>query len=759
MKRLRWMVLAMGLVWTLMIPANSCGPFFTEAVFTRPGIPEKEQQYVTGRLGVLQSTYWRKYLVVAYLWLSGRGLSKAEQAQANGEDAAQGFSTWGGGDAAPPAGPADWAMFSGAVTRKLPGSDYEYFPNCLPGAFKTAGQTMADRQQRYGAASAEVADWLAGQKAVFSNCGGAGTMPAAAPEKASLWLKQDRGYQMASAQFYATDYKAARGGFEAIAGDKGSPWHELAGYLAARATMRQATMTPEGKPADQALLAEAETKLRKLAADPAMQPIAATVQAYLGYVALRAHPDERAVELAARLGAEKADASFGQDLTDLLFYFDQHEDNTDARKQSALIDWVKAVNTGDRDHAMAMWRETHAQVWLMAALMLTPKPADGDAKASEEARELAEAARAVPVGAPGYTAATYYQLRLTPVKGTAADRRAELDRLIPGMEKTETASTINSFLQLRAGTAATLSDFLKDAAREPSGYNDGEEIDDAEPARPDVKEMVCGANVMGTAKLADAHRRFDTDGALVVNRRLPVGTMADAGLAGVLPEPLRFETAMAAWSRAVLLDEPKVAERLTKDLESCEPEMTPWLENYDRAATTDEREIDGLFALMQFPAMRPYVNDGWSRGEPISKYDELRDNWWCADVTGMVKGPNYFKADLGDGASADGKPKDPAELYSDPPFVEGAMRKQADGELERLAKMGSAPDYFAAAALGWVAKHPGDDRDADLLGYAKRVIRNGCRTKASSEWDHKLFLKLQKSYPNSTWAKKYKTWE
>jgi len=84
--------------------------------------------------------------------------------------------------------------------------------NCNDAAFSTAVTTLTDRTKRWGAASADLKDWVAAQDAVFSNCSREGVMPQDTSAGASALLKQDRAYQIAAAQFYAMKYDEAAAG-------------------------------------------------------------------------------------------------------------------------------------------------------------------------------------------------------------------------------------------------------------------------------------------------------------------------------------------------------------------------------------------------------------------------------------------------------------------------------------------------------------------------------------------------------------------
>lgn len=93
--------------------------------------------------------------------------------------------------------------------------------------------------------------------------------------------------------------------------------------------------------------------------------------------------------------------------------------------------------------------------------------------------------------------------------------------------------------------------------------------------------------------------------------------------------------------------------------------------------------------------------------------------------------------------------------------------------LERIPR---ASTYFAQEALAWQKSHPGDPMTPEILGEADRVVRNSCRKDPpfdehgvahtdpndmtlTSNLAKALFETLQRRYPNSSWAKRYKSWE
>ena len=70
--RLIVMVLSSALLICLPPRTRACGPYFEEAIFTRPDRPDNPlAHFAAGQLGVIRPGYARSYLVVAYRYLSG----------------------------------------------------------------------------------------------------------------------------------------------------------------------------------------------------------------------------------------------------------------------------------------------------------------------------------------------------------------------------------------------------------------------------------------------------------------------------------------------------------------------------------------------------------------------------------------------------------------------------------------------------------------------------------------------------------------
>jgi hypothetical protein len=331
----------------------------------------------------------------------------------------------------------------------------------------------------------------------------------------------------------------------------------------------------------------------------------------------------------------------------------------------------------------------------------------------------------------------------------AAAMRADLAAIEPSLLHQPQRSTINLFKLLNQRTAPSLADFLRDAAALPAGIIFETDTPRAPEIQPEPNSL-CGVNGSQATTLL-----FNPDAATILNNRMPLTLLAEAAENTSLPRNLSFQIAQATWTRSVLLNQPDVAKRMSPILIGCYPAWKQWLDDYDSATTTDNRHVAGLLALMRFPSNEPVVGSG-ERSDGFSGYSMYRDNWWHAgdfvgeagDVIQEAKRRLFF-----------GWITQSRAALPDPPFLTAADRAAADREIAALRTTPCSSDYFAAAALDWQKQHPADPRNITLLGFAERAVRNGCRSEATPDLNHRLFVIVQTKYPKSEWAKKYTTWE
>jgi hypothetical protein len=781
MKKFSCLLLLAGL---LLFPPNgtSCGPFFSETVFVYPNHPGQPLTwYAKGNLGVVLPGYVRAYLVVAYRYFAGNPLSPGEQRAA--------LSYWGwrigASEAAEKEPSEDWLSVRSRILNKEEWKPdiqanrrvgYEEYTNCLAGSFRTAALTLRDRAARYGTGSPAVREWIKGQDTVFFNCGDIHEIPDMVDDASPAWLKADRRYQIAAAYFYSQSFDRAAREFDQIAADPASPWHALAPYLAARAIIRKAMLANSDGPKTE-WLRDAENRLQQIVKDPKQQSIHHAARQMLGFVAFRTRPQERNRELARLLAGPRPDPDFKQDLIDYTWSLDHfvadtpveipdpsYEPNYDRKVKEwkqhhyrelapmrgthDMTDWILTFQqTGEagKAHAIERWRKQQSLPWLVAALSKIEA-------ADPAAVDLLRAAEQVPASAPAYPTLSYHRVRLY-MKASENDKaRALLDQLLGSQGPKLTVSSRNIFLAQRMSLATSFEDFLARAPRPVAELDDGE---DAGDGLPECNDNTCKEFLYGSGGRKGTELRFDRDAALALNLRLPLDMLARAATGTELPEPLRGELAVAAWTRAGMLNCHDIAAALIPEIEKSYPVMKDLLRTYT-AANPDEKDQSALFVILHFPGMRPYVSSGVARRTRMEKIDSYRDNWWCADVGANIDAVNYVKGDFGNGGP---NPVIPADAPPYPGFLSPDQAKTAGDEWRRLAASGSGDIYLTKKTLVWAREHPRDPRLAEALHYAVRSTRYGCfEDKKHSDLSHRAFKVLHERYPNSKWAKATPYW-
>jgi hypothetical protein len=320
------LVLIVSLSIQLASPTKACGPFSIEPIFVfheSPDLPFRE--FTKGKIGIIQPTFGRKTLVIAYRYLNGGMFSDDEQnalvealaGQAPEENGADALKAWIAArrelltenDSLP------------EIYRERKSSGYDFFPNCAKNAFEVAASTLKDRVSSYGAADPNVKEWITAQDLVFQNCSGGEHIPTPATAGGPRWLQKDREYQIAAAFFYSLNFDEARSRFAKIATDIDSPWQDTANYLVARTLVRQASLTKD-EAAKLDLNSKAEMALQSLASQSASFQTSA--KKLLALVKFRLHPEERVQELAPTL-AMSGNENLRQDLIDYVWLVDQFE--------------------------------------------------------------------------------------------------------------------------------------------------------------------------------------------------------------------------------------------------------------------------------------------------------------------------------------------------------------------------------------------------------------------------------------------------
>jgi len=743
-------LLAFVILFTATPPASACGPFLVEAIFVHtvhPGYPM--DRYAAGRIGVVQPTYARSYLYVAYRYLSGSSFTPDEQKALTTLWKDRLEFGWSASD-------EDWlkpwlearkkvvsqdpAPISVYRSREKP-NEYEAYLNCTQDSFDTAVSTLNERIAKYGATNPAVPTWLEAQDQVFSNCAGGSFIPSELPPDADALQRADRAYQIAAANFYSEKFDEAQKRFQSIANDSASPWRQNSTYLIARTLTRKGSIGPPEQ--KQESLSTAEAQLRKILGDKSFSSLHAASTRLLNLVRLRAHPAERLNELAQILTTKTANPNLKQDLWDYTALLDTYLERDEEAETTAppipkgedLSDWIATFQDTKQDaesHALARWQATRSNPWLIAALSLV----DGQhAKANEL---LAEALK-VNSRSAAFASARYHAIRLLIETGKTTEARTLLDQTLKTDHAQFDESALNLLFGQRMSLANSLDEFLADAARVPAAISwndDGREL----PAEDE--------EVSDQTKNRVGKPFFDVDAAKAINEQLPLSVLKEAARSKVLPLGPRRDLAQAAWLRAALLGDTKTADELTPILGNLFPELAPLLNGYSSTAQPDEKKFAAIYAWLKTPGFEPIVDAGVGRQDPVTQQDSYRDNWWCTSSFTPVT-PEENREVIQFTAVTTGPP---------PRFLSPAESAKAEKEWSTLSSLGTAPNYLVRQVIQWANTHPTDARVPEALHLAVRTTRYGCTDKDSPRWSKSAFDVLHRKYPNNPWTKKTPYW-
>jgi hypothetical protein len=692
---------------------DACGLYVPEAQFVFRHNPGPE--FLRGELGIVEPEYYRRNLVVAYRYLSGRPLT-AEEIKALSPQPPQ-IEPWRELQVGGPAAAARWLAARNAVPgvqklvnievyrRTLVDGYYTAYQNCLEDAFDAAAATLANRSARWGANSAQTAEWLRGQDQVFANCGtrmperpvkaaaeDQPHLPAELPAGTNALLLADRQYQTAAAFFYSGKYADAEQGFRAVAANAGSPWRESAAYLAARALIRKGTVD-----GDKDSLVSAEKALRDIVNDPQQTRWRQPARGLLDFVRSHLYPEERMVELGDALSKPGLGSGIERAVTDYTALWDRLQRGPAER--SEMADWITTFQGINEQHAVDRWRKGGGTAWLVAALKETD-PATPEL--------IAEARKARP-DSPAYATLAYYGIQLQIVRNQREAARAWADEALAAKLP---LSAQNAFREERMSLARNWTEFLRYAPRSP------------------VAEASWGAD----ERLEPSHGAvtLDHDATGALNHHVHLELWIDASANRLLPSRLQAQIAQAGWVRAVLLNRAAEAGALARRVAELQPDLAAAMRGYVAEKSPEAAHFAAVFLMLRTPGLTPVVRGGFGRERQTGQLGGSEDNWWRLGI------------DWDTTAS----------------FLPEAQRAAGEKEWEALAAAASTgPNYLSAAALAWARTHPDDPRVPEALHLIVRATHYGPTDPGTtSSYSRQAFRLLHSRYPRSQWAQKTKYW-
>ena len=332
--------------------ASACGPSALVPVFVfKESSDLPFSDFAAGEIGIIQPTFGRKTLLIAYRYLNGGSFTPDEQealvralrGQPPEDEGEEAVKLW---VAARKEVVPDEKNPPEIYTEREYGG-YDFFPNCTRNAFEVATATLKERVAKLGAEDRHVREWLAAQDLVFQNCQTGAAIPHRLGPESPDWLRKDRDYQIGAALLYSLNFDEARSQFAKIAGDPESSWQETAEYLVGRTLVRQASLSRDETEKRESY-EQAEQHLTIIAARRGK--FAKPAEKLVGLIKYRVRPDERIRELAATLTNDFGNENLQQDLIDYAWLFDRIEDRVmkaeEQRRKALAGETVEGENHG-----------------------------------------------------------------------------------------------------------------------------------------------------------------------------------------------------------------------------------------------------------------------------------------------------------------------------------------------------------------------------------------------------------------------------
>ncbi len=595
------------------------------AVFSfdqHPDLPLRS--YAEGKLGIVQPSYARSYLYVAYRLIEGAGFNLIERNQVVD------YWNWKlrGERPESDSGTALYDRVRGLIDIPWQAPEepnqadasfslspqFVFYQRCSDDAFRTATQTLQARIAKFGRDNLNTYEWVLGQDYVFENCLSPkpGYVPPPAPQNADPLIKSDRDYQIAAALFYSGQFSAAERAFRVIAAQPESPWTVWGPYLAGRSILWRARQLGSRAPDYVDVLLSAEAQLRSVLDNSDLAPTHDAARYLMLRIQVLIKRRVASAVLGARLMSPLGAPTRLQDLFLFTTLLDNAQRRVDRRQAIAesheLGDWVLTFQSTREEaltHSLEKWRETGSIAWLLAAISKAqphhPDASEIIAATSRASGHVAQAS--LLFHAARLASGDDYRLA-----------RSLLDRLMPLLEGLPSAR--NRAVALRSTVAADLPDLLSRGVTLPALI---------------TKSWGQGSYLHRWELPADDQRvpipTLEPQTVEALNFAVPLEELAAHADRPPLPAHLRTRLGGIAWVRAVLLGQWEIARRLAPRLAASRPALRADLEDFSAAPDRDMAFLAAL-TLVRAPGLSPFLAGARLRRQPIDQADPGGANWW-----------------------------------------------------------------------------------------------------------------------------------
>ncbi len=759
------------------LPAQACGPDYPSAViinWTHPDMPLKI--FGAGNIGVVQPSWAKSYLCVAYRYLSEVPLNEKEQSSimrlwhhrlGEVDMFAEGTYT----------DPLDKYLKVRAKVLGLTDKDYYqvYSPaasysveqRIAGSAFDTARITLEDRIKKYGVKSPQVKEWINGQDHVF----GIGydkdkSIPPALDNNADALMKADRQYQIAAATFYLTKYGEAAKLFEKIGQDKNSPWASWSPYLVARCKVNAACGGDEYSSFD-----DAKASIKALLAKETNKDKRQDYVDFLGRLeAASTDPGELLDRIVPVIAKDHCE-TYGHDVGDVTVVMERiNSRSNDPENKTPEYDFAKHdmldwINTFQRpfegmyymseeekkkmlaeyneliNSTIEKWRKTHSNQWLVAAVCT------GTLKDPKN-KDLLDASLNLPSKNPAYLTANFYAIDALIAQKNTAEARKRIQTILSMKNLPPTSQ--NMFKAQLLAVATTPDEYLEAACLNFPAESSN--------------NLFLPEDWLKVEKLSDyIPSSSGWDGAVAddLNRNLPLSRFVSMAQNKKLSSDFRKKLTACSWVRAHALNRPEIAKGLSASFASFYPNLAGEIKACDNAADATTRQY--LIAKLMTKAfgVTPYLESGVPRmGALMNQFNWYHRNYWLPLPPKVEpKKEEYWSWSSVVTPGNDIIYKMLRTYYK--PGISRLLPAQekiaAAKEVQTLYN-NHPSKMLGEAVIHYAQTNPKDPASPELLHLIVKLPKWSGSSDVGSVYSKKAYQVLQAKYKGSKWAKKAPCW-
>jgi hypothetical protein len=428
-----------------------------------------------------------------------------------------------------------------------------------------------------------------------------------------------------------------------------------------------------------------------------------------------------------------------------------------------LSEWIFTLQGNDAaayDQALSRYRDTRSTTWLVTALI--------KANASSARLEgLMHDAQAIDRNSPAYPTIAYHLIRIEMEQGKPVEARKLSDQVLGFQFEHLPVSARNQFLEQRTRLSDNVTDFLRFAQHKAAafsyegGLGSMRDLARVEKSHWDLYQMWRTPTESGPQQTREEYEQsiddeyrdllpwdervfFDEHTIEIINWHFPLVELEPAARNPILPDYLRRNFALAVWTRAIVLQNQAVANRMAPEVLQLAPEMKAVLEPYLNAKSGTERDRAALYVLLKYTNLSPLLAPGIPEMTPSGDAEFYFESaWWCEQSNTEYD----YKQE-----------RDVPKLVSRPVFLSAQQIETARSERAALIALGDGRSYLGKRAIAWAKAAPKDPRIPEALfiaAEANKPYKYGCKAwEGEDEIVKEAAAILIDRYAKSSWAAK-----